>query len=46
MTENDWERVANIYLQGIETNIATFQTEVPTYENWDNENQNHHSVFI
>lgn len=35
MRENDWESVSDIYLQGIETNLATFQTEVPTYESWD-----------
>lgn len=35
MTEKDWERVSEIYLQGIETNLATFQTEIPTYESWD-----------
>lgn len=36
MTENDWQSVADIYMQGILTNLATFQVEVPTYENWDN----------
>lgn len=36
MADEDWNRVAEIYLQGIQTNLATFQTEVPTYENWDN----------
>lgn len=35
MAENDWDRVSGIYLQGIETNLATFQTEIPTYESWD-----------
>ncbi|MBU3142683.1 GNAT family N-acetyltransferase [Clostridium sp. CF012] len=36
MIQADWEQVANIYLEGIKTGIATFQTEVPTYENWNN----------
>ncbi|MBZ9689304.1 N-acetyltransferase family protein [Clostridium estertheticum] len=36
MTPADWQQVANIYLQGIKTGIATFQSEVPTYENWNN----------
>lgn len=36
MMDLDWEQVANIYRQGIKTGIATFQTEVPTYENWNN----------
>jgi L-amino acid N-acyltransferase YncA len=35
MMELDWEQVANIYLQGIKTRIATFQSEVPTYEEWN-----------
>lgn len=35
MEEKDWERVSDIYLQGIETNFATFQTDIPTYETWD-----------
>jgi phosphinothricin acetyltransferase len=35
MVPSDWEQVKNIYLQGIKTGIATFQTEAPTWENWD-----------
>lgn len=36
MKESDWEQVAKIYLEGINTGKATFQTEVPTFENWNN----------
>lgn len=36
MNENDWGRVKEIYLQGIEKGIATFNTMCPTYEEWDN----------
>ena len=36
MKELDWEQVAKIYLEGINTGKATFQTEVPTFENWNN----------
>lgn len=36
MTKMDWEKVAFIYLEGIKTGKATFQTEVPTWENWNN----------
>ena len=36
MMNQDWQQVANIYLQGIKTGIATFQTQVPTFEEWDN----------
>lgn len=35
MVPSDWNQVANIYLEGIKTGIATFQTAVPTFENWD-----------
>lgn len=36
MEQSDWEKVANIYLEGIKTRIATFQTEVPTWQEFDN----------
>ena len=36
MKQADWDQVANIYLEGIKTEIATFQTEVPTFEEFDN----------
>lgn len=35
MRAGDWGRVSEIYLQGIETGIATFNTECPSYEEWD-----------
>lgn len=37
MHANDWERVEAIYLQGVERGTATFNTEGPTYEEWDRE---------
>ncbi|MBC2582257.1 GNAT family N-acetyltransferase [Clostridium sp. DJ247] len=40
MTQSDWEQVANIYLEGINTGKATFQPEVPTWENWNNSHIN------
>lgn len=30
-----WEAVRNIYLQGIATKEATFETEAPTWDEWD-----------
>lgn len=36
MENNHWNSVAAIYLEGINTKIATFQTEVPTWKEWDN----------
>ena len=31
----DWPTVCEIYLEGIATRQATFETEVPTWEAWD-----------
>ena len=35
MQPSDWEQVKKIYIEGIRTGIATFQSEAPTYEEWD-----------
>ena len=35
MTKDDWPQVASIYMEGIMTGRATFQTEVPSYDEWD-----------
>lgn len=35
MKTEDWDAVAAIYREGIETTKATFQTEIPSYEQWD-----------
>jgi phosphinothricin acetyltransferase len=35
MRPEDWERVRAIYLEGIATRSATFETEAPTWERWD-----------
>ncbi len=34
MTAADWDDVRRIYLEGISTGHATFETEVPTWEEW------------
>lgn len=38
MKSYHWEEVKNIYIEGINTGIATFQTEsdLPTWEEWNN----------
>src|SRR4029450_9091100 len=36
MTAEDWEPVRAIYLAGIATGQATFETEVPTWPTWNN----------
>jgi len=35
MISNDWENVARIYFEGIQTGNATFQLDKPSYEEWD-----------
>ncbi len=35
MQQKDWSEVSRIYQQGMDTNLATFQTSCPTYEEWD-----------
>jgi L-amino acid N-acyltransferase YncA len=35
LTENDWPAVADIYWDGMRDGLATFETEVPTWEAWD-----------
>ena len=40
MNPSDWSDVRRIYLEGIASGNATFETEAPTWERWD---QNHHS---
>ena len=36
MKASDWPQVSAIYLSGIKTETATFQSEVPTWEDWNN----------
>ena len=31
----DWEQVRTIYLEGIATGVATFETDAPAWEKWD-----------
>jgi phosphinothricin acetyltransferase len=35
LKKEDWSSVAEIYKQGIETGIATFQKDIPTWDAWD-----------
>lgn len=35
LEKNHWSEVARIYREGIETNLATFNQEIPTWESWD-----------
>jgi len=33
--KRDWQAIAHIYAQGMATGIATFETEVPSFEIWN-----------
>ncbi|WP_103865352.1 GNAT family N-acetyltransferase [Aquimarina sp. I32.4] len=35
ITKEDWPPISAIYQEGIDTGIATFETKVPTWKNWD-----------
>lgn len=35
MKPSDWKQVSEIYTDGINTKVATFQSEVPSWEEWD-----------
>jgi phosphinothricin acetyltransferase len=35
MNETDWEHVRSIYIEGVSTGDATFETEAPAWERWD-----------
>jgi phosphinothricin acetyltransferase len=35
MNEKDWDSVSKIYKEGIATNLATFEKEIPSWESWD-----------
>lgn len=34
-TQTDWPIIAKIYEQGIQTGIATFETQIPSWDLWD-----------
>jgi L-amino acid N-acyltransferase YncA len=35
LTEDDWPAVADIYWDGMRDGLATFETEVPSWQEWD-----------
>ena len=35
MNQDHWPEVARIYQEGLDTGIATFETRVPSWEDWD-----------
>lgn len=44
MRPADWVEVAEIYRQGIEDGHATFETEVPAWEEWDGDHLSGHRL--
>ena len=46
ITENDYPQLAAIYKQGIETGIATFQDDIPTWESWDKSHVQHSRIAL
>lgn len=36
MSTGDWPEVRAIYMEGMATNLATFETSTPSWEDWDN----------
>jgi L-amino acid N-acyltransferase YncA len=40
MTPADWPAVRRIYAEGIATGLATFETDVPSWEAWDAAHRN------
>ncbi|GAA3573132.1 N-acetyltransferase family protein [Snuella lapsa] len=41
LDKNDWYSVSKIYSEGIATGIATFETEYPSWEQWNNKYLSH-----
>ena len=40
----DWRAVADIYWDGMRDGLATFETEVPSWEEWDRGHLEHHRL--
>ena len=36
LASGDWEQVRSIYLEGVATGLATFETEAPSWADWNN----------
>ena len=45
LTQEHWQKVAAIYQEGIDTKNATFETETPTWKDW-NAAHHQHSRFV
>jgi L-amino acid N-acyltransferase YncA len=45
LVASDWDDVARIYAEGIASGLATFETEVPTWEAWDRAHMPDHRLL-
>jgi phosphinothricin acetyltransferase len=46
LQEGHWPAVAQIYKDGIATGLATFETTVPSWENWDKAHTQHSRLVV
>ncbi len=46
MEPNDWEQVREIYLEGLATGQASFETDVPSWDEWDRSHHKHSRVVV
>jgi phosphinothricin acetyltransferase len=44
LTPDDWSAVADIYWDGMRDGLATFETEVPSWEEWDGAHLREHRL--
>ena len=44
MATDDWPAVKSIYREGIDTGVATFETEIPEWEKWDESHLKHSRI--
>ena len=46
MTKEHWHCVKGIYMEGIKTGNATFEQEVPEWEEWDKNHLEHSRIIV
>jgi phosphinothricin acetyltransferase len=46
MRNSDWEMVRRIYLEGLETGQASFETAAPSWESWDSAHFKHSRLLV
>jgi L-amino acid N-acyltransferase YncA len=46
MHEDDWEQIQRIYLEGLATGQASFETTAPTWESWDMAHHKHSRLIV